>query len=64
MPRTGLNYVVGHGVYVPGCAVAGQQPGEGVRAAADLGHQRHLGLPGPERALLLGLLKWWQVNSI
>ena len=59
-----LNYVVGDGVHVPGGAVAGQQPGEGVRAAAHLGHQRHLGLPGPEGTLLLGLLTGRKVNSI
>ena len=36
--------------------MAGEQPCERVRAAADLCHERHLGLPGPEGALLLGLL--------
>ena len=36
--------------------MAGDQPGERVRAAADLGHEGHLGLPGPEGSLLLGLL--------
>ena len=52
----GLDDVVGDGVDGPGRAVAGEQPGERVGAAADLGHERHLGLPGPEGALLLGLL--------
>ena len=51
-----LNDVVGDRVDGPRRAVAGDQPGERVRAAAYLCHEGHLGLPGPEWALLLGLL--------
>ena len=54
--RINLNYVVGGRVDGPRRAVAGEEPGERVGAAADLRHERHLWLPGPEGALLLGLL--------